>query len=33
VALTYLVTDKDFDVIARFTRQPVEWIVKAGSVP
>lgn len=25
--------DRDFDVIAAITKQPVEWIVPAGSVP
>jgi hypothetical protein len=25
--------DRDFDVIASFTRQPVEWVVPAGTVP
>jgi predicted nucleic acid-binding protein len=31
--LTVLHYDKDFDVIAGFTKQRVEWIVPAGSVP
>ncbi len=31
--LTVLHYDKDFDRIARMTKQPVEWIVPAGSVP
>ena len=31
--LTVLHYDKDFDVIAGKTKQPVEWIVPAGSVP
>ena len=25
--------DRDFDVIATFTDQPVEWIVPPGTVP
>ena len=25
--------DRDFDAIARVTRQPMEWVVKRGSVP
>lgn len=31
--LTVLHYDKDFDLIAAVTRQKVEWIVPAGSVP
>lgn len=31
--LTVLHYDRDFDVIARLTKQPVDWIVPAGSVP
>lgn len=31
--LTVLHYDKDFDVIANVTKQTVEWIVPAGSVP
>jgi predicted nucleic acid-binding protein len=31
--LTVLHYDKDFDVIAAVTRQRVEWIVPAGTVP
>ena len=31
--LVVLHYDRDFDVIARVTRQPVEWIVPAGTVP
>ena len=31
--LTVLHYDKDFDVIAAVTRQPVEWIVPPGTVP
>jgi predicted nucleic acid-binding protein len=31
--LTVLHYDKDFDVIATLTRQRVEWIVPAGTVP
>lgn len=30
--LTVLHYDKDFDLIAAVTRQPVEWVVPAGSV-
>ena len=31
--LVVLHYDRDFEVIARVTRQPVEWIVPAGTVP
>jgi predicted nucleic acid-binding protein len=31
--LTVLHYDKDYDVIAKVTKQKVEWIVPAGSVP
>ena len=31
--LVVLHYERDFDVIARVTRQPVEWIVPAGTVP
>lgn len=31
--LTVLHYDRDFDTIALFTEQPVEWVVPAGSVP
>jgi predicted nucleic acid-binding protein len=31
--LVVLHYDHDFDVIARVTGQPVEWIVPAGTVP
>lgn len=31
--LTVLHYDRDFDTIATFTEQPVEWVVPAGSVP
>lgn len=32
-ALTVLHYDKDFDLIAKVTGQPMEWVVPAGSVP
>jgi predicted nucleic acid-binding protein len=32
-SLTVLHYDKDFDLIAKFTGQPMEWVVPAGSVP
>lgn len=32
-SLTVLHYDGDFDVIARITRQPMEWVVKRGTVP
>lgn len=31
--LTLLHYDRDFDLIAKVTRQDVEWVVAAGSVP
>ena len=31
--VTLLHYDADFDVIARVTRQPMEWVVPRGSVP
>ncbi len=31
--LTVLHYDKDFDVIAGVTKQPVEWVVRSGTVP
>ncbi|MFN0092069.1 MAG: PIN domain nuclease, partial [Acidimicrobiales bacterium] len=31
--LVVLHYDRDFELIASVTRQPVEWIVPAGSVP
>lgn len=31
--LTVLHYDKDFDMIASVTKQPVEWVIPAGSVP
>ena len=31
--LTVLHYDKDFDLIAKVTRQTCEWVVRAGSVP
>jgi len=31
--LTVLHYDRDFDLIASVTRQKVEWVVAAGSVP
>lgn len=31
--LTVLHYDHDYDVIARVTRQPVEWVVARGSIP
>jgi len=31
--VTLLHYDADFDVIARVTRQPVQWVVPRGSVP
>jgi predicted nucleic acid-binding protein len=31
--LTVLHYDRDYDVIARVTGQPVEWVVERGSVP
>lgn len=31
--LTVIHYDRDFDTIAAFTEQPVEWVVPAGSVP
>lgn len=32
-SLTVLHYDKDYDVIAKVTKQKVEWIVPAGTVP
>lgn len=32
-SLTVLHYDRDYEVIARVTRQPVEWVVARGSVP
>lgn len=32
-ALTVVHYDKDFDLIAKVTKQPCEWVVPAGSVP
>jgi len=32
-SLIVLHYDRDYDVIARVTRQPVEWVVARGSVP
>lgn len=33
VDLVVLHYDRDFDIIASVTRQPVEWVVPAGTVP